>query len=496
MPDSDVSAARRLLNLRRQHPAWRLLAARTGPLVVASLQGLFEENLHGIDTDMAHQALSESLRLAHEAGEIDCEDDYLLLARREIRQWIRLGLILERDGRLIATDALESTFRFVDGLDNRIMTSTASRLSIVQREIEHLTQRMDPDPETRSRVLERRIQALRDELEAVLSGEVEVLEEQAAVEAIREVFSLAMSLRNDFRRVEDSYRAADQRLRESVVREDSHRGQIVDTLLDSHESLLQTEEGKVFDAFQRQLASSVELDAMKRQIRWLSQQPEMSRALSMEQQAELRCLVMRLVGESSAVIDARARSERDVKGFLRTGLASEHHRVGRLLNDILAQAGAVDWSRQALRRTPSPLPPMGFGNPALPLVERLRFKDLDQGLQPILELVEQNADLDQVDADFWQGFDSLDRTALVDQTRQLLHERDNTMSIAEIARQIPTKHDLEALAVWLTLAMEWELPMPETDRLELTDENGVALCFTLPKAELSADILDQMSIEL
>jgi len=267
-------------------------------------------------------------------------------------------------------------------------------------------------------------------------------------------------------------------------------------LLDSHEDLLQTEEGKVFDAFQRQLASSVELDAMKRQIRWLSQQPEMSRALSMEQQAELRWLVMRLVGESAAVIDARARSERDVKGFLRTGLASEHHRVGRLLNDVLAQAGALDWSRQAVRRCPSPLPPLGFGNPALPLVERLRFKNLDQGLQPILELVEQSADLDQVDADFWHGFDSLDRMALVDQTRQLLREQGRAMSIAEIARHIPTKHDLEALTVWLTLAMEGELPMLENEQLELRDETGLALRFTLPKAEMHAEILNQLSIEL
>lgn len=127
--------------------------------------------------------------------------------------------------------------------------------------------------------------------------EVEVLSEQAAVEAIREVYTLSMGLRNDFRRVEDSYRAADQRLRESVVSQDSHHGQIVDTLLDSQDALLETNEGQVFDAFQQQLTRSLELEKMKQQIRSLTDRPQIHKALNREQRSELRWLVMRLVDE-------------------------------------------------------------------------------------------------------------------------------------------------------------------------------------------------------
>jgi len=100
-----------------------------------------------------------------------------------------------------------------------------------------------------------------------------------------------MGLRNDFRRVEDSYRAADQRLRESVVNQDSHRGQIVDTLLDSQDALLQTDEGQVFDAFQQQLTRSLELERLS----------------------------------------AHRLGERASSG-------------GPLLNELLAQAAAMDWS--------------------------------------------------------------------------------------------------------------------------------------------------------
>jgi hypothetical protein len=56
------------------------------------------------------------------------------LAGRELRQWIRRSLIVERGGRIFATDALQAATVFVEGLDSRIMTSTASRLSVVQQQ--------------------------------------------------------------------------------------------------------------------------------------------------------------------------------------------------------------------------------------------------------------------------------------------------------------------------------------------------------------------------
>jgi hypothetical protein len=49
-----------------------------------------------------------------------------------------------------ATDAFEEALRFVTALGGRIMTSTASRLSVVQREIEGLESSLNPDPRSRT----------------------------------------------------------------------------------------------------------------------------------------------------------------------------------------------------------------------------------------------------------------------------------------------------------------------------------------------------------
>lgn len=482
---------------RRQHPAWLLLAARRAPLVLSCLQGLFEYSRDGIVFEEALQALAAQLEQHANSDEFALAgEDCAAVARRELRDWLKRGLVTEREGRLYATDALEAALRFVVGLDGRIMTSTASRLSVVQREIENLEAALNPDPHSRAEHLRRRMAALQAELDAVEAGEVRVPSEAEAVEGIREVYALATSLRADFRRVEDSWREADRQLRQSIVGERSHRGDIVDKLLDSHDQLLDTPEGRVFLGFYQQLTRSLELAQMRQRLRTIVRHPAAARALDRHQQSELKLLMIRLLAESQAVSRARARSERDVRSFIRTGLAAEHHRVGELINDILQQALELDWGSAALRRRPAPLPPVGISLAGLPLIERLRFRDGESPERQALALAAQRVDPERLDDDFWDAFDSLDRGALIRDTLALLERRGEPLSIAELARQLPPSHDLETLSLWLSMAREADLPVQaERETLELTDRDGVRVRFHVPRVELSAAALRDIDWE-
>ncbi len=484
---------------RRQHPAWLLLAARSAPLVLSCLQTLFEKGHDGIAVEEAELALATMLEAHANAEEfgVDPEGDFSGQARRELRGWIRRSLVIEREGRLYATDALEEALRFAAALDGRLMTSTASRLSIVQREIENLESSLNPDPRTRERYLQRKIQDLEKELEEVRAGNLRVLSQPEAVEAIREIYSLATSLRADFRRVEDSYREADMALRQSIVSERSHRGEIVDKLLNSHDELLETAEGKVFRGFQQQLGRTAELDAMKHRLRLIVRHPATRSALNAHQENELRWLIIRLVDESAAVIRARARSERDVKGFLKTGLAAEHHRVGDLLGEILQQALAVDWESAAVRRADSPLPPVGLSLGGLPLVERLRFKVLDDDSSDSLELSTQHMDVGAIDDEFWDAFDGLDRQALWESTIALLSQRGERLSIRELASYLPPTHDLETIALWLSMARQGDAPVRATrESVDVHTRDGLQLRFSVPQIELGVEHLRGLDMEL
>lgn len=476
------------INIRRGHPAWQLLASHRAPLLLGCLKTLFDQSQQGINLDDALQLLTELLAQHANNDEFDITaQDHAALARKELRDWIKRGLVVEREGTLLATDALQRTLEFVNGLDQCLMTTTASRLATVQREIENLDTRLNPDPQSRAISLQSKIKELEAELTRVAAGQFDVLTGQQAIEGIREVYNLAMSLRADFRRVEDSYREADRQLRQAIISETHHRGSIVDSLLDSHEQLLETPEGQVFHGFYSQLRSTVELDNMKHRVRNILGNPEIDQALTRRQQAELRWLVTQLVKDSENVIRARSRSERDVKSFVKNGLAAEHHRVGELLRELLKTALDVDWASTTLRRTAVPLPPIGISLAGLPLVERLLCKSLEPDDQAPLELAEQLVDLDELDDAFWTSFDSLDRAALLQETRRTLNDAGRPLTLAELASLQPPTHDLETLTCWLGMAREAELPFPNSyEILEVTGRDGTSLRFHVPRVALSA----------
>lgn len=488
----------RLVSLRKNHAAWLLLASRNAPLTLSSLQALVDNHPGGVPFDDAVEQLATVFATYSNDGDFDTGegDDQYAAARRELRKWLKRGLIVERDGQIMATDALQRSLAFLNGLEDRVMTSTASRLATVQREIEELDARLSPSQSDRAALLRERIAALEAELAGVERGEFEIMEGAQAEEGIREVYQLAVSLRADFRRVEDSYREADLALRQKIISEKRHRGEIVDELLAGHEALVSTPEGQVFEGFHRQLAHSAELEKMKRQLRSILDNASSDEALGRRQKKDLRELVPQLVGESERVIQARARSERDVRGFLTSGLADEQLRVGAILQEVFRVALDVDWQRQAVRREPGPLPPVAIAVSYIPVIDRLRVKEPAEDEEKDLDLSTADADPTQIDDEFWQAYNALDRAALFESTLEALKQQGRPLSLKALAEALPPTHDLETIVYWLALAREAGIEVPEgTEVIDLFNEEDGWTRFHAPLVELSYDQANELKVE-
>lgn len=255
-----------LIQTRRRHPAWQLLASHRAPLVLSCFAQLFAATAQGVRFEDALHALSTLLHQHTRNREFAIADvDHLAQARRELRTWIKRALIVERDGDLYAADALEAALRFVEGLEERILTSTGSRLSLVQNGIEWFEEQLNSDPEGRASQERRRIEELQQELTDIEAGCMKVLSDAEVIEGIRDIFRLATDLKADFRRVEQSWREHGMRLRQCVVNAGNHRDGVVDCLLDSNARLPDTPdtpEGRAFDSFHQQLACRVEIKNM------------------------------------------------------------------------------------------------------------------------------------------------------------------------------------------------------------------------------------------
>ena len=491
-----VEMVQKYVSLRRNHPAWLLLASPKGPLILASLKQLMETNPTGVDLDEAVERLARVFSDYANDSEFDLGHDHVLEARRELRQWLKRGLIVERGGKILATDAFQRSLLFLSSLEDRAMTSTASRLATVQRAIEELESQLSTSQSDREQSLQARIQLLTQELKAVQAGNFDVLDGPKAEEGIREVYQLAVSLQVDFRRVEDSYREADRLLRQRVISENQNRGQIVDELLDGHEQLVQTLEGQVFESFYAQLVKSSELQQMKSRLRAILANQNTDRALARKQKAELKQLVSRLVQESERVIQARARSEKDVRGFLKSGLADEHLRVGSLLQDIFQVALDLDWQSQKLRRSDSPLPPLAVALTNLPVVERLLPKRVAEDTSEELELEVHEADPSAMDEEFWNAYHALNRVELFERTLEHLRTAAYPSTMGDLALALPPSHDLETLAFWLTMARQAGLSLDDkTETIELADDANQRTRFQVPAVRVNYEAVKDLRVE-
>ena len=484
------------ISLRRNHPAWSLLASPKGPLILASLKSLIDSSPGGVVLEEAVERLATVFADYANDSEFDLGEDHPLAARREIRQWIKRGLIVERDGKILATDAFQRALLFLDSLEDHSMTSTASRLATVQRAIELLEVQLSRSQKDRERAIQARMELLAIELQAVRTGVFDVLDGKQAEEGIREVYQLAMSLQADFRRVEDSYRQADRQLRQRIISENQNRGQIVDELLNGHEQLVQTVEGQVFESFYAQLVKSSELHDMKSRIRSILENGNSDKALSRKQKAELKQLVSRLVYESERVIQARSHSERDVRGFLKSGLANEQLRVGALLQEIFQAALELDWQSQKIRRTDSPLPPIAISMGNLPLVERLLPKQIENDSESQLELGETHADPAGMGDEFWNAYRAMNREEVFRNTLEILKQDGQKLTIGQLAKAIPPTHDLETLSFWLAMARQAGVELGQgAQSIDLHDQRDGDTRFEVPWVEMAIEDVQDLKVE-
>jgi hypothetical protein len=242
----------------------------------------------------------------------------------------------------------------------------------------------------------------------------------------------------------------------------------------------------VFESFHQQLVKPIELEEMKTRLRSILANQNSDKALGRRQKTDLHQLVSRLVQDSERVIQARSRSERDVRSFLKSGLADEQLRVGALLQDVFQAALEVDWQSQSVRRTPSPLPPIAVATPNLPLVERLLVKQADQSDAGELDLTVAEADPAAMDAEFREAFHALDRARLFESTLAQLRAAGKPLTIGELAAALPPTHDLETLSYWLAMARQAGIALGDLEEtIDLFEDATGWTRFHVPKVELA-----------
>lgn len=244
-----------ICSLRKHSSAWKLLRADNAPLILSFFGTVFvEENIRAISsTDLVSRLDDELYALNERLGEAAYRkpakaylDDWAAPDAGWLRKYYPEG---SDEPHFDATPAVEKALSWVKTLQVRSFVGTESRLNTIFSLLRQMVFGAETDPEVRLAELRQRRSEIDAEIARVEDGEVEVLDASAQRDRYQQFSATARELLSDFREVEANFRNLDRELRERIAAWHGAKGELLDDILGSRETIAGSDQGKSFQAF-------------------------------------------------------------------------------------------------------------------------------------------------------------------------------------------------------------------------------------------------------
>jgi hypothetical protein len=433
-----------LVRLRSQHPAWVLLRSNNAALVLSFLGRVFVDgNASDLPATVLTTELDDELYALNERiGENAFPkaaaaylDDWAAPDHGWLRKYYLPG---SDEAHFDLAPAVEKALLWVRDLPVREFIGTESRLNTVFELLRQMVFGADDDPEHHLAELRRRRTEIDEEIARVQGGEITLLDSVSQLDRYQQFARTARELLADFREVEENFRRLDRSLREQIAGWSGSKGALLDEALGSRSSIVESDQGRSFQAFYDFLLSH-------------RKQEELTDLLERLHQIEgLAHHDVRLGRIHFDWIDASERTQATVRllsdqlrRFLDDQVWLENRRVFDLLRSVEAKALQV-------RDRPSPAVRMELDETGLalnlpmerPLYRKVRRTSLDS------ESIERGDD----DFDASAMLDQLyvDREILAQRVLTSLGRRDQ-VGLGDVVAGAPLQNGLAELVAYLSL---------------------------------------------
>lgn len=461
----------------RSEPAWRLLTANLAPEVLALLQHLLYENERILPAPVLAERLTTELELLRVNGR-----NLSGTAVYYLRDWLNEGWLERRfpDGAEeeeyeLSAAALQS-LRIVASLRTKRTVATESRLALVMSELDTLARDTDADPMTRLERLYEERRRVDAEIDAVASGEVQVLEPERALERLREVVDLARELAEDFRSVREQFSELYRHFNERVIQDEGHRGQVLTDLFAGVDVIADSPAGRTFAAFWTLLTDPEQSAQLEASVDSVTNR-DFIRLLSRDDRAFLMTLTRTLLDRAGTVNNTQTKFARSLRTFVQSREYQEQRRLHRLLQGAKASALAV---REVLR----PERPIGLDLQLSSAtyrsvgqwklhdpVQALTAEDLVQAEAATIRIEDIQTAVEQSEIDF--------RTLRAN-IRGVLMER-SQISIGGLLEQYPPPQGLGTVIGYLSLGVKHgEVSRQQHEHVHWTTGEGHARAANIP----------------
>ena len=147
-----------------------------------------------------------------------------------------------------ATPAVEKALAWVRALGEREFVGTESRLNTIFELLRQIVFGTEPDPQARIEELSREAAVGRRD-RADRGGRAPHARLNGVRDRYQQFSATARELLADFREVEENFRKLDRQLREKIAGWHGGKGELLDDVLGSRESIAGSDQGKSFQAF-------------------------------------------------------------------------------------------------------------------------------------------------------------------------------------------------------------------------------------------------------
>lgn len=459
------------LQLRRHHPAWKLLQATHAPLTISFLDQVFiQPNERSLSESHLQGKLED---LLFNLRETEGEDAFPQSAAHYLNDWadndkgwLRKFYPPNSDeAHFDLTPAAEKAIQWLNSLTERQFVGTESRLKTVFDLLQQMLEGVETDKQARLNDLERRKAEIEDEIARVESGDIEIMEETAVRERFQQLSTTARELLSDFREVEQNFRQLDRQAREQITTWEGHKGELLDEIFGERDAIADSDQGRTFRAFwdflmsptrQQQLSEGLEQVLQIDAVREMAPDPRIKRIhydwLDAGEQTQ----------RTVARLSAQLRRFLDDQAYL------ENKRIMQLIQSVETHAIALrderlDGTWMALESPKAEI--------NLPM-ERPLFSP---PLRPVLETEIASGDETVVDPEALFNQVVVDRGRLQSAIARELRQH-GQVSLADVIASHPLQVGLAELVTYLSLAGDdarasFDETQPQT--VEWHDESGI-----------------------
>jgi hypothetical protein len=321
-----------------RHPAAGLLRKKQSAFILAFLEAAFKATgLVQVPAEDLRARLEDWLDRHREAEEFETDRsaaDFLEEWCSPACGWLRRTLPPVGEIPVFElTSATEKAFAWLETLQGAGFVGTESRLESLYQQIETLLHDASDDVPGRLKLLHEKRAAIDAEIaEIERTGTVETLQPWQVKERFQRLVEEARAMLSEFRQVEENFRELARMVVERQADESSNKGKLVGGVLDSHDALRESPQGRSFYGFVRLLLDPERRERFAEHASRVRELPELDDAA--RENELLHRLLPTLRREQDKVGETTQRLSANLRRALETSSLAERRRVRELAAEV------------------------------------------------------------------------------------------------------------------------------------------------------------------